>query len=299
MEDEGMKFMPVIYLDVLIAVNWMIDSLLLSATARVLRLTPKRWRVVVGGFLGAVGACLIFLTNAPTLLVLVLHFFCACILIKTAFSFSKVSVYFKQTLVFYVISALFSGVVSALWSLTKSEAIYACNGVVYVDISPLLLTVFAVISYGVILLYEYLTRKRAPHGYEFFLYIDDGNGVCECRALYDTGMHVREPFSGRPVVIVEQAVIEPCLSTVLKEALCCTTTSVPSGMYTRLRFIPYRALGSDGLLPAFVPKHMTIKTDQNKLRDISGTYVAVSKDLGRGEYQALVGSDSIEGGKIQ
>ncbi len=294
-----MELMPVIYLDVLLAVNWVIDYLLISVTARILRLTPKRWRLALGGFTGALSACLIFLTTAPTLLVLVLHFLSACILIKVAFPFSKIAVFFKQTFVFYVISALFSGIVSALWSLTDSEAFYACNGVVYFDISPLLLTLFAVISYAVICLYEHVTRKKLPHGYAFRLRIDDGNGICECRALYDTGMHLTEPFSGKPVVIVEQTVIEPYLSEELKEALCCAAVPTASSVYTRVRLIPYRSLGTDGLLPAFVPRRLTIGAYNRTQRDISGTYVALSKSLERGEYQALVGGDSVGGGEMK
>ncbi len=278
-----MNRMPVIYFDILIAVNLVIDYLLLSATSRILRLTPKRWRVLLGGLFGAVSACVIFLTTAPTLLILVLHFLSACILIKIAFPFSKVSVFFKQVLVFYVISALFSGIVTVLWSLTKSEVFYAYNGIVYFDISPLMLTVFAVISYATICLYEHITRKRAPFGYAFLLRIDDGNGVCECRALYDTGMHLTEPFSGKPVVIVEQAVVRPYLS---KE----------HGSCAHMRVIPYRSLEIEGLLPAFVPHSLTVEASDRKQWDISGTYVALSNGLGRGDYQALIGSDVMEGG---
>ncbi len=290
-----MNHMPIIYLDILIAVNLVIDYLLLSATSHILRLTPKRWRLLLGALLGAVSACLIFLTAAPTLLVLVLHFISACILIKMTFKFSKVSVFLKQVLVFYVISALFSGVISALWALTKSEAFYAYNGVVYFDISPLMLTAFAVISYATICLYEYITRKRAPRGYAFLLRIDDGNGICECRALYDTGMHLTEPFSGKPVVIVEQAVMRPYLSEEHEDVLCCA--HLPSDVRcAHIRVIPYRSLGTDGLLPAFVPRCLTVEANDRRQWDISGTYVALSNSLGRGDYQALIGSDVMEGG---
>lgn len=291
-----MRRMPIIYLDILIAVNLVIDYLLLSATSRILRLTPKRWRLLLGGMLGAVSSCLIFLTRAPTLLILVLHFVSACILIKATFPFSKVSVFLKQVLILYVISALFSGLVSALWSLTKSEAFYAYNGIVYFDISPLMLTTFAVISYATIRLYEHITRKRAPHGHTFLLRIDDGNGVCECRALYDTGMHLTEPFSGKPVVIVEEAVMEPYLCEEDKKVLCFAQLPSDGKHMRRMRVIPYRSLGTDGLLPAFIPRRLTIEANGRKQWDVSGTYVALSKGLGHGDYQALIGSDVMEGG---
>ncbi len=291
-----MTFVPIIYADILLAVNWVIDFLLLSVTAHVLRLTPKRWRLVLGALLGSVCACAIFLVQLPTVVVVVFHFLCACILIKISFPFSNLSAFLKQTLVLYVMSALFSGIVSVLWALTKSETFYSSNGVVYFDISPLMLTCLAVISYGIIRLYEYLTRRKAPQGYEFELLMDDGFGVCSCRALYDTGLHLREPFSGKPTVIVEYAAIQPYLAEELKETLCYSTISGTNKHSARVRLIPYRAIGGEGLLPAFIPKHLRIKGYDRKEWNISGTYVAVSKQLERGEYQALIGSDSIERG---
>lgn len=287
--------MPIIYLDILIAVNLVIDYLLLSATSHILRLTPKRWRVLLGALFGALSSCLIFLTTVPTFLILVFHFMSACILVKITFPFSKISVFSKQVFVFYVMSALFSGVVSVLWALTKSESFYAYNGVVYFDISPLTLTAFAVVSYAVICLYEYVTRKRVPYGYTFSLCIDDGNGICKCRALYDTGMHLTEPFSGKPVVIVEQTVLEPYLSDEHKNVLC--YANMPSGgKGAHIRFIPYRSLGTDGLLAAFVPRCLKIEASSHRQWDVSGAYVALSNSLGRGEYQALIGSDVMKGG---
>ena len=52
--------MPVIYLDVLVVLNWFIDFLLLSSTSRILRLPFKRWRLVLGALLGGISSCLIF-----------------------------------------------------------------------------------------------------------------------------------------------------------------------------------------------------------------------------------------------
>lgn len=57
--------MPVIYLDVLVVLNWFIDFLLLSSTSRILRLPFKRWRLVLGALLGGISSCLIFLPAMP------------------------------------------------------------------------------------------------------------------------------------------------------------------------------------------------------------------------------------------
>ena len=59
--------MPVIYLDVLLAVNLLIDFLLLSATAYLLHIPVKRWRLVISAVIGAASAALIFLPPLPAL----------------------------------------------------------------------------------------------------------------------------------------------------------------------------------------------------------------------------------------
>ncbi len=65
--DETGGRMPVIYLDVLVVLNWFIDFLLLSSTSRILRLPFKRWRLVLGALLGGISSCLIFLPAMPFL----------------------------------------------------------------------------------------------------------------------------------------------------------------------------------------------------------------------------------------
>ncbi len=289
--------MPVVYLDVLIVINWLIDCLLLSAMDLILRRTSKRWRIVLGGLIGAVCAALLFISHLPTTLLIVLHYISACILVRVSFPYVSLVYFLKETVVLYTVSALFSGVMTALWTLTNSEFFCANNGVLYMDLSPISLALLAVTSYGVIRLYEYFTRQKAPVSHEFRLQIDDKNGMCECRALYDTGMQVTEPFSGKPVVIVERSVLEPFLSHDLCEALCCAVgiqNMDYTTQYRRVRMVPYRSLDSEGMLPAFIPHSMRIGNVTGNFRDISGTYVALTGRLGQGDYQALVGSESVE-----
>ena len=298
MKCKGMRGVPVVYLDVLVAINWFVDCLLLSAMALIMRRTAKRWRIVLGGLIGALCAALLFISNVPPALQIVFHYISACILVRISFPYVGLFYFIKETVVLYTVSALFSGVMTALWAVTNSEFFCANNGVLYMDLSPLSLTILAVLSYGTIRLYEYFTRRKAPVSHEFWLQIDDKHGICECRALYDTGMQVTEPFSGKPVVIVERSALEPFLSQDLCEALCCTMKIANTDCnipYRRLRMIPYRSLGTEGILPAFVPHSMKILSLTGDARDISGTYVALTGKLGQGDYQALVGSESVEG----
>ncbi len=279
--------MPVVYIDILLAVNWLADTLLLSAVSRILQIVSKRSRLVLGGLVGGAAAVGVFLIPLPTGFVVFLHGVIAVLIILLAFGFESLRILLKRVVVLYCLSSLFSGVMSALGKLTGSEFLCARNGIVYVDISPLMLALLAVSSYAVLCLYDYLTRKRVPTTHEYELLIEDGNGVLTCRALYDTGMHVREPFSGKPVVIAETSVVAPYIRPELYRSLCrpdCTASTSH-----RVRMIPYRSIGGDGLLPSFVPKRMQIRSPDGQTTDISGTYLALTNDIQHGEFQALIG----------
>ena len=59
----------------------------------------------------------------------------------------------------------------------------------------------------------------------------------------------------------------------------------------KLRLIPFRSVGGEGLLPAFQPDALTVTDAAGRARDIGGGYVAITDALGRGEFQALIGND--------
>ena len=300
--------MPVIYIDVRVALNLLIDFLLLSATARLLRLPRRRWRLVLGAFAGALSACLVLLPDPPPLLSVLVKLASAALIVRLSFRWFGMLSYIKQLAVFFISSALFAGLAYALWFFAAPDGFYVMNGVVYYNVSPLMLTVLTVISYGAIWLYDRFTAKKTPAGREYRLLIDCGRGTASVRALHDTGNGLTDAFTGSPVAVVNAAALEGYLPDELATALRrstedpCTVADAgpasesgeaPGGaaVRTRLRLIPFQSLGGTGLLPAFRPRHLTVVAPNGTGRDVSGAFVAVAPSLGRGEYQALIGSD--------
>ena len=137
-------------------------------------------------------------------------------------------------------------------------------------------------------LWEFLTRKRMPKGAEVSVTICDGEKEYIGRGLCDTGLHLREPFSGASVLIAEKDALFPFLSSDIIDGLEQRTVS------PRVRWIPYRTVGGEGLLPAFRPRTVKVKRLGQPSCDISGVYVAVCDTLGRGEYEVLCGKEENE-----
>ncbi len=281
--------MPVIYLDVLIALNWLIDFVLLSATQKMLHIPVKRFRVILGALIGGCSACIVLLPTLPTAIQLAVNVAVAAEMIAVAFPLCRWMVFLKRTIVFLVISLLFSGVIAFFCRFLQGETLLVHNGEVYADLSPLTLTVFALITYGIMRLCEYWTRRRMPKGGEYRLRIWDGEQEYVGRALCDTGLHLQEPFSGASVIVLERTAAEVCLTSEIKQAID------QQKVCPRLRMIPYRTVGGEGLLPAFRPRRVQLGRLGETEQDISGVYVALCDELGCGEYEALIGTECTEG----
>lgn len=303
--------MPVIYIDVLLALNLFIDFLLLLATVRILRIPYRRWRLVLGALFGSMCSTLIFLPDLNMVLGTLVKLVSAAMIILISFKWVNVMAYIKQLTVFFVISTLFAGVAMAVWFFAAPAGFYVQGGVVYYDVDPLTLVILTVISYGVIWVYDRVTQKKQPKGKDFRLLIDCGGGTAGVRALYDTGNGLTEMFSGNPVVVVRYAAIAHILPPSLQQALRTQASgwktgeevsgegttyadgegAVQTAVRAKLRLVPFQSVGGNGLLPAFQPAHVTAVAQNGTSRDITGAYVAVCDTLGRGEYEALIGSD--------
>ena len=89
--------MTTVYLDVLIAVNWLIDDLLLSGCARLLHLPYRRGRLVLGSLFGGCCACVILLPPLPVYLSLAVKLVTAGIMALIGFPWLGVRAYLRQT----------------------------------------------------------------------------------------------------------------------------------------------------------------------------------------------------------
>ncbi len=273
--------MTVIYVDILLALNLFVDFLLLSATARLLRRPTTTVRQIVAAVLGALSSLIILAPPLSSSLSLLYKAGTSALMVLCGFPFAGLTVFLKTTAVLWIISALFSGVMTVGFHLLSPVGLFVQSGVFYYNVSPLLLVLLTTVSYGVLRVFDRLTRKRVAFHCAYRLDIVDGDTAVTIRALLDSGHSLQEPFSGTPVILVS------------KEALrglgCCHNMDEESCLYNgHIRCVPFSSVGGDGMLTAFRPARVTLHAD-GRLTDISGVWIAPITALGRGEYDALIG----------
>ena len=273
----------VIYADILLAVNWWIDFLLLLGVRRATDGVARGWRLALAALAGALTCFILFLPPMPVWASLLFKLSGAAVMVVTAFSFGDWRQFLRRLLLLFGLSAGLAGLCGALYFFVAPAGFFVCNGVVYYSVPPLLLVGLTVVCYGILSLMDRWTRRRTPGGRAYTVTVQYEDRTVRLHCLYDSGNHLSEPFSGCPVLVAERASIAQWLPGPAG------VEKLPVGSAAGWRLIPYDSVGGSGLLPAFIPKQVTVATKDGE-HPLPRCYVAVCDRLGRGEYQGLIGS---------
>ncbi len=274
----------VIYADVLVITNIIINYLLLRTCAVIMSIRPRGIRLLAASFLGGAYSLIIFADFLPSVALAAIKIAFVLSLVPTAFKIKSLKSFLRCCAVFMLVNFAFAGVMLAIWLTFMPEAMLFKNGDVYFDVNPVALTLCALGCYGVMRLISRFGRSRVPTGRIFRIEIENNGKTVSGRALYDTGNTLTEGFSGRPVAVCEAKFLEPLTGGTF--GVDYTSGELPEGF----RLIPMSTVGGSGVLPAFKAEKLRIFIG-GRAYEIKDIYVAAA---GRGvigsDFAALLGT---------
>ena len=270
---SGRYMKQVIYIDVLICVNLVINYFLILATYKFLYLRLKRLRLILGEVLCAVYSLYILLPDYPVFVSLITRFFMAATIMGTVFGFKNLKILAKSVAYFFVVSFLFSGIMFGMWYVFRPRGMAINNGVVYFNISPLLLIASSLVAYTVIEITNRILEKKENKNLVCSVLVKVGERQVNFAAKVDTCNSLREPFSNLPVIVASEEVLKPILPQDFWPFI--KGNEMQNFEDFKIRFIPFQTVSGEGLLPAFKPDVVKIKNDFEK-----EAYIAVcSKEV--------------------
>lgn len=282
----------VIYADVLLAVNWWVDFLLLTLLRRLTGARARGWRLALGAFCGGLTAFVLLLPPLPVWLSLLCKAAGAVLMVLIAFPPESGRCFLRRILWLFALSAGLAGLCEGLYYFFAPPGIYVSNGVVYYRISPLLLVGLTVLCYGILCLISRRMRRAAPQRHRYTVSVSNRGRTVTLPCLYDSGNHLVEPFSGAPIIVMEKNAVSSILPDGLDEA------HLPAAPGWRM--IPFSSLGGQGLLPAFRPERVTVHSGRScdpsgqGDRLLPGCYIALSSTLLPEDYKGLLGNAAAE-----
>lgn len=253
--------MPVVYVDVLFAVNFVLNCILLRAAGLVCRSRPPLWRTALGAVMGALYAIAVFFPELGTINGLVFKLITSMIIICAAFPIYSLGGFFKLLFVFYGVSLIFGGLSFAVFFFTdwgaKLGAVYS-NGIMYFDIPITALFLGAVAFYGGLKIITYIFRISCRRGARRKVIVELDGRRAELIALADTGNILVDPISHVPVIVAELEALKELFDSRVR--LCLSSEDIQEGLSeitsrgVKARIIPFSSVGEEaGLMIGFVP----------------------------------------------
>lgn len=283
----------VVYVDVLLVVNLLIDYLLLLLTKAVLRKPVRRVRLLAGALIGAAYALTIFLPALPFPVYVLLHLAVLTAIVAAAFSLHGIRDFIKTACAFFGVNFLFAGLMLALYLFYKPAQMLYQNGVVYFDLDIRLLLALTLLCYAALTVLTRLLRRKAPDDRLFDVVLCSGGKSIREKALLDTGHGLSDGFSDRTVVVAEPRVVRFLAPETISAFLA--DGAPPTGAAPPVRLIPYASVGREGVLRAFLLD--SVQTVRPACIQRSVWLAESPRPFAGGEYAVLLSADFLERGE--
>jgi len=251
----------VIYPDVLFAVNFLLNLVVLKAMSRMLNKTIPPLRIITGAALGATYSCLMLMLPSGYygIKVFCTYVVVAQVMLYVTFGKCNTREGVRRLALLYVITYLLSGILNGLYY------VFGFRNII------LTLITFIILKICVEICIYYRNKRK-----QFYdVVIELGDNKISVRAFLDTGNSLREPISGKTVSIIEEVYIKKLIDNI--------------NLSTKYRYIPFHSIGKEkGALDGIEADCMHIdgKTIDKPILAVYTGKLSVS-----GEYNMLLNNE--------
>jgi stage II sporulation protein GA (sporulation sigma-E factor processing peptidase) len=278
--------MTIIYIDSLALLNFIINYLLLLATARIGGTGFNRWRIAAAALFGAGYAVMVWLPGLAFLSGFFWKALSCAAMALIAYGGVRPGRLIRLCLLFIAASFLLGGVVLAIGLFLGERS---PGGIPYIPVDFKTLFLTAGISYAVLTLAFKRMGRHGPRETAEVAAVWDERKI-SVRALLDSGHTLTDPISGAEVVILDRSFALDLLPSAAAALLDPSLLRDPPGVMelmgslgfgARFRLIPFRAVGVEcGFILAFRPDRVTVgdKKRPGCLIGISPTPIAEGFD---------------------
>lgn len=225
----------IIYLDLLLVLNFIIDLLLLIAVSIVLRRNASINRLLIASFVGSFSIITLFL-DINDIELFLFKLLVSILMVLISFGFHNLRYIFRNMFFLYTISIILGGFLyylNIVFSYKQNDLVfifkgYSINMIVLILISPIIIFVYIKQSLHL--------KNHYSNYYKVDIYLN--NKIIKCNAFLDTGNRLKDPYTNKPIILVNKGVINDSLATIL---------------------IPYNTINEVGLLKCINVSKIDIK----------------------------------------
>lgn len=192
-----------VYVDLVFIINFLYDFLILDTLNVVLKRNVKRKRILIGAFVGSLTTFSLYLKILSNPIVVLL---CSLIVLLVTFGYKDIIYYKNNILYFYMISVIYGGFLYVV-NININKYINITdpyNKRVLINFLGLLIS--SPIVY-LLEIYSYRNNQIKHHNY-YPLKFSLNNYIHNVTAFYDSGNLIKDPYKGRPIIIIEESILD-------------------------------------------------------------------------------------------
>lgn len=269
----------IVYADVLIFLNLIVNYFLLSACCKLLNYNPNTVRIIFSSILGGISSLYIFLPKLNIILETLLKIITCVVMILVCFGFKNTKSFLKNVGVLFVVTCAYGGIMFALWLMFNPKGMVINNSVVYFNISPLALIICSVIGYIFFSIFSLIFSKASKFARHCSITVFAEDKNVRLEAIVDTGNSIEDIFSNSEIIIADKTKVD-CLFD--KNA---KTTS-------RYRILPCNTVSGNDMLEGFRCDSAVIICENTKTV-LQKPILAISKTKLNDDYNAIINPKAI------
>ncbi len=227
-----------IYIDLIIILNMLIDILLLFCVAIILRRQTTFKRLLISSLVGSLTIFILFL-NVNNFFIFLVKIIVSFLMVIIAFKFRNLKYTIRNMFYLYTSSIVLGGFLYLL----NIEFSYKHNGLVYYN-NGLSVNFIVLLIISPLIIYIYIKQARNlknnySNYYNVDIYLKDGR-VLPMTAFLDTGNHLTDPYKNRPIILVNKKYLQF------------------NYRENNILLVPYDTINNHGLLKCIIPDQIYI-----------------------------------------
>ena len=195
-----------IYIDLILALNFFLDFLLLTSVSLILKRNTKIIRIILGALIGSISMISLFI-NFSSFTLFLFKVLISIIMIIITFGFISIKEFFNNILYLYIVSIILGGflyLINDTISYKKIGLMFFHNG--------LSINYLIIILASPIIIYIYIKSVRKiknnySKNYEVTITFLN-NKKLNLTGFFDTGNNLYDPYKKRPIIIINKDLIK-------------------------------------------------------------------------------------------
>lgn len=195
-----------VYIDLLLVVNFVIDFLVLLSVKKILRRNVKIVKLIFAATFGELSLILLFI-NLNNFILLLIKFVFGIFIILICFGYRSLN-YFKDNLLYFYLGNILLGGGIYFLNLNieaHSRNFFALNSIISLIFSPIIIYLYS----------KKILKLKNFYSYFYKVELFSSGQRIELNAYLDTGNNLKDPYKNRNIIIVNNEKIKTIKKKIL------------------------------------------------------------------------------------